>query len=289
MAGAVSELARHTLRRDFRAIDPASARVLLVEGTDRVLPPFRPELSAKALRALHKMGVEVWTGAVVTAVRPGVVTIRRGAATEEVATHTVVWAAGVQASPLGRKLAEGAGAVTDRQGRVFVNPDLTVPGHPELFVIGDLAAVPHTAQTQQASVPAVEGGKPAPPPTLPGVAPVAIQEGRYVADAIRRRLRGEAVPPFRYHDKGSMATIGRSAAVADLGWVSFNGLLAWLAWLFIHILYLIGFENRVQVMLQWAWSYYTRNRTARLITNETARPLTLVPTGGSASPNDLPL
>jgi NADH dehydrogenase len=161
---------------------------------------------------------------------------------------------------------------------VFVDPDLTVPGHPEVFAIGDLAAVRLDSATQQASVPA--GGQ---PPTLPGVAPVAIQQGRYVADAIRRRLRGREVPPFRYHDKGSMATIGRAAAVADLGWVRLSGYLAWLAWLFIHILYLVGFENRVQVVLQWAWNYYTRNRSARLITHETARPLVLIPPVRDAS------
>src|SRR5439155_13931087 len=156
MAGTISELARHTLRRDFRTIDPARARVLLVEGTDRVLPPFRPTLSEKALRALKRLGVEVWTKAIVTDIRPGVVAVKRDGTEVDVPAHTVIWAAGVQASPLGRKLAAATGAPTDRQGRVFVQPDLTVPGHPELFVIGDLAAVPQQA-SQQASVPAVEG------------------------------------------------------------------------------------------------------------------------------------
>jgi NADH dehydrogenase len=241
-----------------------------------VLPPFRPPLSEKALRALKHLGVEVWTKAVVTDIRPGVVVVKRDGAELDVPTHTVVWAAGVQASPLGRKLAEATGAPTDRQGRVFVQPDLTVPGHPELFVIGDLAAVPQQA-SQQASVPAVEGSKPPPPPTLPGVAPVAIQQGRYVADAIRRRLSGRAVPPFRYSDKGSMATIGRASAVADLGWVWFGGYLAWLTWLFVHILYLIGFTNRLLVLMQWAWNYATRNRSARLITGETEHPIVVVP------------
>src|SRR5262249_10459386 len=160
------------------------------------------------------------------------------------------------------------GAPIDRQGRVFVQPDLTVPGHSELFVIGDLAAVTHQSSSQSASVPAVEGPKPPPPPTLPGVAPVAIQEGRYVAEVIRRRLLGDEVLPFVFHDKGSMATIGRASAVADLGWVHFSGFLAWLAWLFIHIMYLVGFTNRVLVLVQWAWSYFTRNRSARLITGE---------------------
>jgi NADH dehydrogenase len=277
MAGTISELARHTLRRDFRIIDPAAATILLVEGTDRVLPPFRPALSEKARRALERLGVEVWTNSFVTDIRPGVVTVKREGSAVEVPSYTVVWAAGVQASPLGRKLAAATGAETDRQGRVFVQPDLTIPGHPDIFVIGDLAAVPHAAETQQASVPAVQGSKPPPPPTLPGVAPVAIQEGRYVADAIRRRLRGEEAKPFRYRDKGSMATIGRNAAVADLGWVWFDGYLAWVAWLFIHILYLIGFTNRLLVMLQWAWSYFSRNRSARLITGERQHPVIVVP------------
>jgi NADH:ubiquinone reductase (H+-translocating) len=221
--------------------------------------------------------VEVWTNAFVTDIRPGVVTVKRDGSEVEVPAHTVVWAAGVQASPLGRALARGAGAETDRQGRVFVQPDLTVPGHPELFVIGDLAAVPQSSETQRASVPAVTGSKPPPPPTLPGVAPVAMQEGRYVADVIRKRLAGREVRPFRYHDKGSMATIGRNAAVADLGWVWFDGYLAWLAWLFIHILYLIGFTNRALVMIQWAWSYVSRGRSARLITGEHEHPVVVVP------------
>jgi NADH dehydrogenase len=275
LAGTVSELARHTLRGDFRSIDPAAARVLLVEAADRVLPPYRPALSAKARHGLEQLGVEVWTGGVVTDVRPGAVTVKCGDRTEVVRAETVVWAAGVQASPLGRRLAAAAGAEADRQGRVWVNPDLTVPGRPEVFVIGDLAAVRQAAPSQPpGSAHAAGAGA---PPTLPGVAPVAMQEGRYVAAAIRRRLRGEAVRPFRYHDKGSMATIGRATAVADLGWVQFDGYLAWLTWLFIHILYLAGFTNRLLVLVQWGWSYVTRNRSARLITNESARPLKLLP------------
>jgi NADH:ubiquinone reductase (H+-translocating) len=277
MAGAISELARFTLRKDFRRIDPTKARIVLVEGTDRVLPSFRPTLSEKASRSLVRLGVEVWTGAFVTNIQPGLVTVRRGDKTETIAAQTVIWAAGVAASPLGEILATKAGAKTDRQGRVIVQPDLTIPGHPEIFVIGDLAAVNEAAASQRASVPAVEGGKPAPPPTLPGVAPVAIQEGRYVASSIRKRLAGQSVPPFIYRDKGSMATIGRASAVADLGWIAFSGYLAWLAWLFIHLLYLVQFQSRVLVLFQWAWSYVTRNRSARLITNEIARPLVVVP------------
>jgi NADH dehydrogenase len=277
MAGAISDLARYTLRQDFRRINPTDARILLIEGTDRVLPTFRAKLSERAFRALRHLGVEVWTGAQVTVIGPGRVTVQRGGTTESVAAQTVVWAAGVSASPLGSMLAAKAGAETDRQGRVVVQADLTIPGHPEVFVIGDLAAVRQTAASQRASVPAIEGAKPAPPPTLPGVAPVAIQQGRYVASAIRQRLAGRNAAPFVYRDKGSMATIGRASAVADLGWVAFSGYPAWLAWLFIHLLYLVQFQSRVLVLIQWAWNYVTRNRSARLITNETVRPLVLTP------------
>jgi NADH dehydrogenase len=277
MAGAISDLARYTLRQDFRRINPTDARILLIEGTDRVLPTFRAKLSERAFCALRHLGVEVWTGAQVTDIGPGRVTVQRGGTTETVAAQTVVWAAGVSASPLGSMLATKAGAETDRQGRVFVQPDLTIPGHSEVFVIGDLAAVRQAAASQRASAPAVEGPKPAPPPTLPGVAPVAIQQGRYVASAIRQRLAGRNAAPFAYRDKGSMATIGRASAVADLGWVAFSGYPAWLAWLFIHLLYLVQFQSRVLVLIQWAWNYVTRNRSARLITNETVRPLVLTP------------
>jgi NADH dehydrogenase len=250
LAGAIGELAHHTLRGNFRTINPADARILLLEGMDRVLPPYPPKLSAKAAASLARLGVTVWTSAIVTNLEPDAVTIRRGDHSERLAARTVLWAAGVQASPLGTALVRQTGASTDRAGRILVNPDLTVPGHPEIFVIGDMALLqdPRT-------------GKP-----LPGVAPVAIQQGRYVADLIRLRLQGQSLPPFRYKDRGSMATIGRAAAVADLGWVRFSGLLAWLAWLFIHILYLIEFENRLLVLMQWAWNYFTRNRSARLVT-----------------------
>jgi NADH dehydrogenase len=285
MAGTLCELARQTLRHDFRAINPAHARVLLIEGADRVLPSFRPPLSERARRALERLNVEVWTKAIVTDIRDGVVTVKRDGAIAEVPTHTVVWAAGVQASPLGRTLAQATGAAIDRQGRVLVQPDLTVPGHPEIFVIGDLAAVPQRV-SQRASAPPTPGVQAPAPPTLPGVAPVAIQQGRYVADAIRLRLRGTAAPPFHYHDKGSLATIGRASAVADLGWIWFSGYTAWLAWLFVHILYLIGFTNRLLVVTQWAWSYFTRGRTARLITGEREHPIRLVAGENDASSAD---
>lgn len=254
LAGALAEIARKTLRRDFRRINPADAHILLVEGTDRVLPPYPPELSEKAAQSLAKLGVTVRVGTFVTDVQPGRVTLRTGAAVEELPCRVVLWAAGVEASPLGRALAEQTGAALDRAGRVIVQPDLTLPGRPEVFVIGDLA---HCVDAS---------GKP-----VPGVAPVAMQQGAYAARLIQERVRGRTLPPFRYHDKGSMATIGRAAAVADLGRVRFSGYLAWLAWLFIHILFLIEFQNRVLVMIQWAWNYVTWNRSARLITKTELR------------------
>lgn len=250
LAGAIGELAHHTLRQNFRAINPAEASILLLEGLDRILPPYPPQLSTKAAASLARLGVTVRTGTAVTDLGPDAVTVRHGGHSERIATRTVLWAAGVQAAPLGVRLAKATSAATDRAGRILVNPDLTVPGHPELFVIGDMALL-NDSRT----------GKP-----LPGVAPVAIQQGRYVADIIQARLRGAAQPPFRYKNHGNMATIGRAAAVADLGWIRFAGFPAWLAWLFIHILYLIEFENRLLVLLQWAWNYFTRNRSARLVT-----------------------
>jgi NADH dehydrogenase len=256
LAGTLAELARHTLRQDFRDIDPATAQIILLEAADRVLPPYPPKLSAKASQALVRLGVTVRTLAVVTDVQAEAVTVRTGDATEIVPCRTVLWAAGVQASPLGAILARATGAALDRAGRITVQLDLSLPGHPEIFVIGDLANFPH------------QGGKP-----LPGVAPVAMQQGQYVARLIEARLRGQTLPPFRYRDYGNMATIGRNAAVADFGWLRLSGYLAWLAWLFIHVLKLIEFENRILVLFQWAWNYLTRNRSARLITGSSPLPL----------------
>lgn len=255
LAGALAELARHTLRNNFRSIDPAQARIILVEGTDRILPTYPPDLSQKARKLLEGFGVIVRTSAMVTDIAADAVTIRHGQQTEAIPARTVLWAAGVQASALGKVLARQSNAETDRAGRVKVNADLTLPGHPEVFVIGDLAWFP------------LPDGK-----SLPGVAPVAIQEGRYVADAIQARLRGGPVAPFHYKDKGNLATIGRAAAVADLGWIHLSGRLAWWMWLFVHIIYLIAFENRLLVLMQWAWNYLTRNRSARLITGTPLSP-----------------
>ncbi len=250
MAGAVAETARHTLRGQFRRIDPAEAQVFLIEGGDRVLNAFPARVSERARVQLEQLGVIVRLNAMVNDVRPDGVTIRCGEQTETIAAATLIWAAGVQASPLGKVLADAAGIQPDRHGRVPVGPDLSLPGHAEVFVIGDLARV----------CPAPDAAP------LPGLAPVAMQEGHYVAKLIRRRLGGGTLPPFRYRDRGTMATIGRARAVAVVGPLMFSGLLAWLAWLFIHLMYIVEFQNRLLILFQWAWYYFTWNRSARLIT-----------------------
>lgn len=240
LAGALSEIARRTLARDFRRFSPASARILLLEAGPRVLPAYPPELSEKARQQLVALGVEVRTGAEVTAIdREGVV-----ASGERIPSRTVLWGAGVAASPVARSL----GVALDRSGRVPVAPDLSVPGHPEILVAGDLAAV-------------VQDGEP-----VPGVAPAAIQMGEAAAANVLRDARGEPRRPFRYRDKGLLATIGRASAVARIGRLRFGGALAWLLWLFVHVLYLVGFRNRVAVVLGWAWAYATFGRPVRLIT-----------------------
>jgi NADH dehydrogenase len=251
VAGALGEIANDTLRHDFRRINPSESRILLLEGTDRVLPPYSPDLSAAAEKALIRLGVQTMTRTLVTAIDAEGVTVRHGNQVERIAARTVIWAAGVQASPLGRVLAERAGAVLDRAGRVMVEPDLTISGHPEVLVIGDLANFSH------------QTGNP-----LPGVAPVAMQEGRYAAKLIGKRLAGETAPPFHYRNKGNLATIGRAAAVAEFGRIHIAGLVAWLVWLFVHLLYLVEFQNRLLVLIEWAYNYFTHNRGARLITGE---------------------
>jgi NADH:ubiquinone reductase (H+-translocating) len=258
LAGALGEIAHDTLIHDFRDIDPSRARIILVEGADRPLPTYHPKLSEAARKMLTRLGVTVRTGAMVTDIQAHGVTLREGERTEHIATRTVLWAAGVLASPLGRILSEEAGAKLDKAGRVVVEPDMTIAGHPEVFVIGDLANFSH------------QTGKP-----LPGVAQPAIQQGHYAAKLIRARFKGKMLPPFHYLDKGNLATIGRGAAVADLSWLRLSGWPAWLIWVFIHLVYIIQFQNRVLVMMQWAWLYLTFDRSARLITGKNPLPLDL--------------
>jgi NADH:ubiquinone reductase (H+-translocating) len=258
LAGALGEIANDTLRHDFRDIDPSSAHIVLVEGTDRILPSYPPHLSEAARKMVERLGVVVRTSAFVTDVGPDSVTVRQGERTEVFRTRTVLWAAGVLASPLGKLLAQEAGAPIDKAGRIVVQPDLTVPGHPEIFVIGDLANFSH------------QGGKP-----LPGVAQPAVQEGRYVAKVIENRLKGGSTKPFHYFDKGNLAVIGRGAAIADLNWVRLSGWPAWLIWIFIHLLYIVQFKNRLLILLQWGWLYASYDRSARLITGKNPLPLDL--------------
>lgn len=249
LTGMVAEIARETLKDDFRSINPQESEILLVDTADRVLPAFPPELSEQARTTLRDLGVQVRTGVKVTAIDEQEITLEGPAGTQRIAAHTVLWAAGVAASPLGRMLADKAGAQADRMGRVIVNPDLTVPGHPEIFVIGDMA---HLA--------GIDGNP------LPGLAPVATQQGRYVAGLIGKRLRGEnQSAPFSYFDKGTMAVIGRHAAVANVGRFRFGGITAWLMWLFIHLLLLINFESRLVVFVRWAFSYFTHSRGSRVL------------------------
>jgi NADH dehydrogenase len=260
MAGTMSEIARHTLPDEFRRIDSRRARVVLIEGSERVLGAFVPSLSQKAREQLERLGVEVRTGCKVTAIDAEGVTYERtdgdAQRAERLPARTVIWAAGVAASPLGRALAAGTGAGVDRAGRVLVEPDLSLTGHPEISVIGDLAA-------------AKSHGKGEPQP-VPGVSPAAKQMGRVAAANLLRRLRGEATQAFRYIDYGNLATVGRRAAVVDLavppfGALRFSGYFAWLFWLLAHIYFLIGFRNRLLVLLDWAWAYWTYERNARVV------------------------
>jgi NADH:ubiquinone reductase (H+-translocating) len=254
LAGQIAEIARDTLHRDFRTIDTRAARVLLVEMADRVLTSFPPRLSQKAARALEHLGVTPLTGhRVVDITAEGVTLAADSGPAEQVPARTVVWAAGVVASELAGLLAAEADAPLDKAGRVAVGPDLTVPGHPEVIALGDMVQV-HDAD-----------GKPAP---LPGLAPVAMQQGRYAGRAIRERLGGRQPKPFHYRDKGNLATIGRAKAVADIKGLQLSGFIAWLTWLLVHIFYLIGFQNRLLVFIRWVISFVTRGRGERLITTE---------------------
>ena len=258
LAGTLAEIARHALAHDFRSIDPRRTHILLLEGGPRVLPTYADDLSRSAEEQLHQLGVEVRTSAMVTNVEAGAVYLGN----TKLPATVILWAAGVAASPLGKKL----GVTTDRAGRVAVEPDLTIPGHPEIFVIGDLATMKD------------KNGK-----LVPGVAPAAIQQGQYVGKLIKKEVKsgkmGAPRQPFHYWDKGSLATIGRAAAIAEFGKIHISGFIAWLCWLFIHIFFLIGYRNRILVLIQWGWSYLTYERSARLITGSTDLP------GWSNDPN----
>ena len=249
LAGAIADLAYKTLQRDFRNIDTHATKIILVEGMDRVLPPFAPELSENAAQSLRKLGVQIRTKTFVTNLDGENVTFRSGDSEETIQAHTILWAAGVRASSLGKVLAEKTEAPCDRGGRVMVEPDFSIPNFPNIFVIGDLAHYAH------------QGEKP-----LPGVAPVAMQSGKYVARLIGDRLRHQKTPAFSYVDSGSLAIIGHSQAVVDLNWMKLTGFSAWFVWAFVHVMFLIEFDNKLIVMTQWLWNYFTRNQGARLIT-----------------------
>ncbi|MEP0917036.1 NAD(P)/FAD-dependent oxidoreductase [Leptolyngbya sp. DQ-M1] len=256
LAGAIAELANNTLKHDFRSIDTTEARILLIEGLDRVLPPYPAELSAKAAESLTKLGVTVLTKTKVTQIEGETLKIEYNDQCETISAKTILWAAGVKASGVGRVISERTGASLDRVGRVMVNSDLSVPNHPNVFIIGDLA---HCADPE---------GKP-----YPGVAPVAMQEGKYVARLIQARLQGRSLSAFSYKDFGSLAVIGQNAAVANLGGIHLSGFIAWFIWIVAHIYFLIEFNNKLVVMIHWTWSYITRGRGARLITNTTSPPV----------------
>ncbi len=260
MAGQIAELARDTLRRDFRAIDPSTGCIYLIEAASRVLTTFPPRLSAKAARSLTRLGVTVLTNRTVTDIdAEGVTTETDRGHTERYPARTVVWAAGVAASTLAARLGEATGAEVDHTGRVTVEPDLTLPGHPEVFALGDMVRVRDRDGL---------------PTTLPGVAPVAMQQGRYVARVVRDRLGGRTAEAFRYRDKGNLATIGRAAAVADIRGVRLSGFLAWATWLVVHLWYLVGFQNRVLVLVRWSFSFVTHGRGARIIAETSSTPST---------------
>jgi len=245
LSGALCEIAQHALARDFRHINPAQARVILLEGSARVLPPYAPELSEKARSQLARLGVDVRTSQTVTAIDGDGVAVGE----QRIPTRTVLWAAGVMGSGFARRLS----VPLDRAGRIIVNADLTIAGHPDVFAIGDIASL------------SLDGKQ------VPGVAPAAVQQARHTAKNIERALRKEALRPFHYRDKGSLATIGRSAAVADFGRLRLSGAPAWLAWLFLHLLFLVGFRNRLSVLFQWIWSFLSYDRGARLITGPLRR------------------
>jgi NADH:ubiquinone reductase (H+-translocating) len=253
LSGAIADIAYKVMRDEFHHVDTSEVKVLLLEGLDRVLPPFKPDLSTKAQEGLERLGVTVQTKARVINITEEGVTYLDGDATIEVPSKTVLWAAGVKASPMGAMLAAQTGAELDRVGRVMVEPDLSIPGHPAIFVVGDLAHFAH------------QGDSP-----LPGVGAVAMQAGEYMAESIGQRMRGEAVVPFRYFDLGSMAVIGQHEAVVDMGFVKFSGFFAWIAWLIAHVFFLVDGDRKFTVAFQWIWNYFTRDQGSRIITDTAA-------------------
>jgi NADH dehydrogenase len=254
LAGALSEIARHSLAHEFRRIDPSESHIVLVDAGERVLSGYPPDLSQSALQSLQRLAVTVRLNTLVTNVAADFVELTCGNQKEILPTRTIIWAAGVQAAPFASRLAAATGAAADRAGRLFVEPDLSLPRNPNIFVIGDMANYPH------------QTGQP-----LPGVAQVAMQQGKFVAKLIAARLGNWPLPSFRYRDLGNLATIGRWAAVADFGKLRFSGVIAWLLWLVVHLLNLISFRNRILVLIQWGWNYLTYDRAARLITNPPAK------------------
>ncbi len=270
LAGAIAEIAHQSVKDDFRDIDTTQAQVLLFEGMERILPPYPEESSAHAQQALEQLGVDVLTKTLVTNIADNSVTFRQGDDTKTINAHTILWAAGVKASFMGKVLADRAGAELDRAGRVIVEPNLSLKNYSDIFVIGDLANFAHQGDH-----------------SLPGVAPVAMKEGEYVAKLITKRLEGKTVKPFEYNDLGSMAVIGKNKAIANLNFAKFSGFLAWIIWAFAHIYYLIEFDNKLVVMIQWAWNYITLGRGARLITETPSLQLEIesTPHPGNSTPN----
>ncbi len=251
LAGAIAEIAHKIIKDDFQEIDTTKTKILLIEGLNRILPPYPQDLSQKAQESLEYLGVTVLTNRMVTNIQKSRVNIRYGEEEEIIKARTILWAAGVKASDLGGVIAKKTNAQTDRAGRIMVEPNLSIKDHPHIFVVGDLANFSH------------QDNKP-----LPGIAPVAMEQGQYMAKYIKAKIKGKAMAPFQYIDKGSLAVIGDNHAVANLEFVKLSGILAWLVWVFAHIYYLIEFDNKLVVMLQWGWNYLTRGRGARLITGE---------------------
>ena len=248
LAGAVAEIVNSSMKGNFNNFTPKDAKIILIEGLERVLPPYPTELSSKAEQELCNLGVKIHTQSMVTSISENNIVLRKGEKYEQITSHTILWAAGVKASSIGKKLAEKTGAQIDRAGRVIVEPDLSIIGFPDIFVIGDLSSFSH------------QNNKP-----LPGIAPVAMQQAKYVAKLIQKQLKGESLPSFVYKDYGSMAVIGKNKAVADFKFIKLSGFLAWFIWIWVHIYYLIEFDNKLVVLIQWIWNYFTQGRGSSVI------------------------